>query len=57
MERRYGLDNLRRSISMLTPGVPALAREEALSLLEELASLQERLDHLRSGLRRLLNEA
>lgn len=42
---------------MLTPGVEALSRKEALSLLEELADLQQRLDHLQAGLRRLLNEA
>ena len=46
-----------RSIIMLTPGVPALSREEAISLLEELTELQERLDWLQTGLRQLLDEA
>ena len=57
MERRHQLDNLRRSIIMLTPGVPALSREEAISLLEELTELQERLDRLQVGLRQLLGQA
>jgi len=57
VERRYKLENLRRSIIMLTPGVPALSREEAISLLEELTELQERLDRLQAGLRQLLDEA
>jgi hypothetical protein len=30
------VENRRRSIAMLTPGVPALKREEALELLEQL---------------------
>ncbi len=54
MDRRYELEQLRRSIVMLTPGVPALSREEAISLLEELAEVQGRLDRLRAGLRELL---
>lgn len=41
---------------MLTPGVRALTREEAIDLVEELADLQERLDRLRDGLRDLLAE-
>jgi len=56
VDRRYELENLRRSIVMLTPGVSALTREEALTILEELTSLQERLNRLKSGLRELLNE-
>jgi hypothetical protein len=42
---------------MLTPGVPALSREDALSLLEGLTELQERLDRLHVGLRQLLDQA
>ncbi len=57
MDRRHELENLRRSIVMLTPGVPALTREEALRLLEELAALEARLDTLRAGLRGLLDQA
>lgn len=38
VEQRYELENLRRSLSMLTPGVPALSREEALALLSELST-------------------
>jgi hypothetical protein len=57
VQRRHQLDNLRRSIVMLTPGVPALSREEAISLLEELTELRERLDRLQAGLRQLLDQA
>jgi hypothetical protein len=57
VQRRHQVDNLRRSIIMLTPGVPALSREEAISLLKELTELQERLDRLQVGLRQLLDEA
>lgn len=56
MDRRYELENLRRSIMMLTPGVPAVSREEAISLLEELAEVQGRRDRLRAGLRELLDD-
>lgn len=56
VEQRYELENLRRSLTMLTPGVPALSREEALALLSELSVTQRRLDRLRSGLQRLLND-
>lgn len=56
VERRYELDALRRSIAMLTPGVSALSREEAMDLLGELVEVQERVDRLRAGLRRLLDE-
>lgn len=41
---------------MLTPGVSALSREEAMDLLGELVEVQERVDRLRAGLRRLLDE-
>jgi hypothetical protein len=57
VQRRHQLDNLRRSIVMLTPGVAALSREEAISLLEELTELRERLDGLQAGLRQLLDQA
>jgi hypothetical protein len=56
VEQRYELENLRRSLTMLTPGVPALSREEALALLSELSVTQRRLDRLRSGVQRLLND-
>jgi hypothetical protein len=56
VDRRHELENLRRSIVMLTPGVGALSREEALVLLEGLTSVRERLDKLQLGLRRLLDE-
>ena len=36
MERRYLIDNLGRSITMLTPGAPALNREQAMRMVSEL---------------------
>jgi hypothetical protein len=36
------VENRRRSVAMLTPGVPALNREEALELLEQLAEALRR---------------
>lgn len=41
---------------MLSPGVQALSREDAIRLVEELTAVQDRLDHLRDGLRRLIDE-
>ncbi len=41
---------------MLSPGVPALSREEALGLFAELTEVEGRLDQLRNDLRRLLDE-
>jgi ABC-type taurine transport system ATPase subunit len=52
--RSYELDILRRSLAMLTPGVPALRREQALELLDELVEVQHRLDRLKRELRRLV---
>jgi hypothetical protein len=47
----------RRSIVMLQPGaVAGLRREEAVTLIEEVQSLQHRLKHLRTELRRLAEE-
>jgi hypothetical protein len=57
VERRYELEILRRSLAMLTPGVRALTREEALQLVEELAAVEDQLDRLRDGLRQLLDGA
>ncbi len=56
MDRRYELEILRRSLAMLTPGMRALTREEALQLVEELAEVQAQLDRLRDGLRRLIKD-
>jgi uncharacterized protein YlxW (UPF0749 family) len=52
MDRRYKIEILRRSLAMLTPGVGALTREEALELVEELADVRERLERLEQGMRR-----
>ncbi len=54
--RSNDLENLKRSIAMLSPKAMALSREEALSLLEELAEVQRRLERLRAGLRRLVED-
>ena len=41
---------------MLTPGQQALRREDAIDLVEELAELTKRLETLRKGLARLIEE-
>lgn len=41
---------------MLTLGTGALRRDEAMRLLDELTEVQDRLDRLRAGVRRLLDE-
>jgi hypothetical protein len=53
---REELEQLRRSIAMLTPGSMAMRREDAMQMLGELADVQKRLDRLRDGLRALLYE-
>ena len=57
MERRFELENLRRSLMMLSPGMSGMTREEALRLVEELVDAQERIHQLIEGLRRLLVDA
>jgi hypothetical protein len=56
VDRRYELENMRRSIAMLPSGAAGLSREEAIALLAELADVQARLERLRDGLRRLVDE-
>jgi membrane protein YdbS with pleckstrin-like domain len=56
MERRYELETLRRSLAMLSPGAPALDREEAMRLVRELQNLERQLRTLRRGLQELLSE-
>ena len=53
----HELEIIRRSVVMLSPGAPALNREQAVELLEELQQVQGRLDLLRQGLQRLVDEA
>jgi hypothetical protein len=57
MERRLEVEQMRRSIAMLSPGAAALAREDALTLLHELGEVQGRLNRLRAELRRLAEDA
>jgi NTP pyrophosphatase (non-canonical NTP hydrolase) len=57
VERRYELENRRRSLAMLQPRANAgLLREEAIELIEEVHSLQQRLERLRDELRRLAED-
>lgn len=56
VDRSHELEIIRRSLAMLTPGQHALRREDALDLIEELSELTKRLDRLRSGLSRLVEE-
>lgn len=57
LDRKYQLEQLRRSLVLLTPGVPALDREQAIGLLAELQEVQGRLDRLKARLRQLADEA
>ena len=59
MDRRSELENLRRSLAMLPPGATAssLSREDAMRLITEVTDLQARLERLRVGLRRLVDES
>jgi hypothetical protein len=50
------IEQLRRSIAMLQPASLAMTREDAMRLLGNLREVQGRLDHLRDGLRALLDE-
>jgi hypothetical protein len=57
VDRRLELEQLRRSIAMLSPGArDAVGREQALQLLTELHDVQSRLDDLKRRLRELANE-
>jgi hypothetical protein len=56
MDRHFELENLRRSITMLRVGAPALDREAAMALLRELQSLEGQIRRLRDGMQRLLDE-
>ena len=57
MERRLEVEQLRRSIAMLSPGArDAIGREQALQLLTELHDVQGRLDDLQRRLRELADE-
>jgi hypothetical protein len=51
---RYELDNLLRSIAMLTPRVMALDREQALRILDELAAMKVELERLKRALHELM---
>lgn len=55
VDRRYELEIMRRSLAMLSPGVQALSREDAIALVEELTGVQDQLERLRDGLRRLID--
>jgi hypothetical protein len=57
VERRYVLDTLARSLAMLTPGAPALNREDAMRLVAELEEAERRLAQLIGELRRLADQA
>jgi hypothetical protein len=57
VDRRIELEQLRRSIAMLSPGArDAVGREDALRLLTELHDVQGRLDALKRRLRELAEE-
>ena len=45
----YEIELLRRSIAMLSPGALAIEREEALGLVQDLASIRAELEGLKQG--------
>jgi hypothetical protein len=56
MDRRHELENIRRSIALLTTGAaPRLEREDARTLLAELTELTARMEHLRHAVRRFVD--
>jgi hypothetical protein len=57
VDRHYELENLRRSIAMQRVGAPALDREEAMRLVDELRSLEGQMRRLKGGLQRLLDDS
>lgn len=57
LDRRYLLDSLYRSLVMLSPGAPAMNREEAMKLVAELEETEARLGRLIAELRRLADQA
>lgn len=56
VDRRHELENVRRSIAMLSPGSKVMTREEAMLLFQELGEVRDRLNTLRRELRRLVDE-
>jgi transposase len=54
MDRPHELEDLRRSIAMLEPRTPALNREAAMALIEELQTSAEQLRRLRQDIHALL---
>jgi hypothetical protein len=57
MESLAEVEQLRRSIAMLSPGQPAgMNREDAMRLLGELVDVQRRLQTLKAELRRLAED-
>lgn len=41
LDQPWKVENLRRSLAMLTPGEPGLSRDDAMLVLERLAELME----------------
>jgi hypothetical protein len=57
VEQRYLLDGLARSLAMLSPGAPALDREQAMKIVAQLEDAEQRLALVIAKLRRLADEA
>lgn len=53
----HELEQLRRSIAMLSSGAPALRREEAYELVSRLGEVTRQLKRLQEGLRQLLEDS
>jgi len=56
MDRLFELENQRRSIAMLEPGIKALNREDAIKLIEELQVLMRRMRTLREALKTVFDD-
>jgi hypothetical protein len=56
MDRQYELLTLGRSIAMLSVGAPALDREAAMALVDELQELERQIRKLREGMQQLLDD-
>jgi hypothetical protein len=56
VDRWHELENQRRALAMLPPEAPAMQREEAMRLLEELQAMDRRLRRLRAGMTSLLDQ-
>ena len=51
----HEIEQVRRSVAMLSPGEQAMDRETALTVLHQLQAVSARVRHLEDGIRQLLD--